>query len=74
MDTSNNIPRWAFITEWITIIATLLTCFGFLYSHMNTIEARLDKRIENQEASLLAQSKRSDQLYIMFIELVKEKK
>ena len=42
------------ITEWITILGTLLACFVFL------------------SAQIQQQSTRTDKLYEMFIDLVKE--
>ena len=51
------------IIEWVSIVAIFLTCFLFLFHEMKHIEAKIDQ-----------QSNRTDRLYEMFIELIKEKK
>jgi len=56
--------------EWIqtvTIIATLGIPLGFMWKEMKNIEEKMDRKTEQQ-------SNRSDRLYEMFIDLVKEKK
>lgn len=56
-------PSWVFFTEWATTIATFLICFMFLYSQINALDRKIDR-----------QSERTDKLYEMFIDLVKEVK
>lgn len=56
--------------EWIqfvTIFATLLAGFGFIYRELKGFEVQIRQDIN-------AQSGRTDRLYEMFIELVKERK
>lgn len=58
------------IMDWIqffTIMATLLGGFGFIYK-----EIREDVRAYRED--IKTQSARSDQLYTMFIDLLKSKK
>lgn len=73
------------IMQFLTIMATLLGGFSFMYKEMKGIEKDLKEDIKIQSArsdqlysafreSLLSQTKRSDQLYIMFIDLLKEKR
>lgn len=52
----NNKPSGWFFAEWISIIATFIVCFVFLF-------------YQNQ-----VQSSRTDRLYEMFIELIKDGK
>lgn len=49
--------------EVVTVAALFFTGFGFLMSEMHRIEAKIDQ-----------QSSRSDRLYEMFIDLLKDKK
>lgn len=51
--------------QFITIMATLVTCFGFLYREIKSLERDVREDIKTQ-------SNRSDQLYTMFIDLIKE--
>ncbi len=55
------------IGEWITLATIFLGCFGFLYSEMKSVSTTMHDR-------MLAQEKRIDDLYKMFIDLVKETK
>ena len=51
----------------LTLLISLFTLFGFLFGEMKRIEDRLDAKNEILAA-------RSDKLYEMFIDLLKEKK
>ena len=53
----------AWIVEMATIIGVFLACFIFLHNQID----RLDIKLEKQNA-------RTDKLYEMFIELIKENK
>lgn len=56
------------MNEWIQftgIILTVLGTFVFLWKEMKTIETKLDSQIQKQ-------SERTDTLYEMFIDLLKE--
>lgn len=55
------------IVEWLTLAAIFVGCFLFLHSEMKGINCNLQDR-------MLAQEHRTDRLYEMFIELVKEKR
>ena len=62
------------LTNTLPILGTFLACFSFLYREMRRIEDRLDKSIDKQATEIKAQSARSDKLYEMFIDLLKERK
>ena len=51
----------------LAIILSLFTGFRFMYNEMRSIEDKLDKKIDMQAA-------RSDKLYEMFIDLLKDRK
>jgi hypothetical protein len=58
--------KGGFMNEWMqfsAIIFTVLGTFGFLWRELKTLESRIDK-----------QSNRTDKLYEMFIDLLKEQK
>jgi len=68
MDNSNSLKlNRLVIGEWISLAAVFIGCFFFLYSEMKAIENRLDAR-------MLSQEQRTDRLYEMFIDLLKEKR
>ena len=52
--------------EFFTLMATLLTGFGFLFKEFKSVEKDLRDDLRQQSA-------RSDQLYTMFIDLLKNK-
>lgn len=69
------------VKQNIEFIALMVTILGSAY----TIDSKLDRRIEQTEKTMISQhtdfqrslneqSARSDRLYEMFIELVKEKR
>jgi hypothetical protein len=52
----------AVIIEWVTILTAVVACFAVLYSEIKGLDAKLER-----------QSHRSDRLYEMFIDLLKDK-
>lgn len=55
------------IEQYLTLLATMLAGFGFIYKEIKSMEKDL-------KADVKAQSLRSDQLYTMFIDLLKAEK
>ena len=55
--------NWVTFTEWATTLGVFIACFIFLHNQINA----LDQKIERQSA-------RTDKLYEMFIDLIKEGK
>ena len=53
--------------EFFTLMATLIAGFGFLFKEFKSVEKDLREDIRQQSA-------RSDQLYTMFIDLLKVRK
>ncbi len=53
------------ITEWLTLSAVFVGCFFFLHTEIQNMNCQLNLRIQSQE-------QRSDRLYEMFIDLIKE--
>lgn len=51
------------IIEWMSILGVFIVCFLFLFSEIKHLETKIDQ-----------QSARTDRLYEMFIDLLKEKK
>lgn len=49
--------------EWITILTSVLACFGILYWEIKALDGKIDK-----------QSERTDRLYEMFIDLLKDQR
>lgn len=47
--------------EWVSIISIFLICFVFLFNEMRRLESKIDQ-----------QTSRTDKLYEMFIDLLKE--
>ena len=64
--TLKSFDRMAWI-QWISLIGTTITCFVFLFHEIH--ETRKEVRDER-----IAQSARTDRLYGMFLDLLKEKK
>jgi len=54
------------IIQFITLFATMLTGFGFIYRELKNIEKDIREDVKIQSA-------RADQLYTMFIDLLKSK-
>lgn len=60
-------PKWNIsiaIPQWLTAGA-VLTSYFFLHSEIGVLSSKLD-------AEVRAQNQRSDQLYMMFVDLLKE--
>ncbi len=55
------------VIEWLTILGAVLTCFWILFSEIRGLDSKIDRNVE-------IQSLRSDRLYEMFIDLLKETK
>jgi hypothetical protein len=72
---------WNHIDAIGSVFTILSVIFGFFYKFydkidrkINKIEVKLDDAIKNQRDSMLQQSARTDKLYEMFIDLLKENK
>lgn len=63
---NNNINKLV-ITEWLTLAGLIIACFLFNHAQMQDISNKLDQRIN-------IQCQRTDDLYKMFIDLIKEGK
>jgi hypothetical protein len=55
-------------------IQTILSLFAIVWYFSRHIEAKFESKFDKFEIALKSQSDRTDQLYQMFIELLKEKK
>lgn len=55
------------LIEWISILGAVVTCFWILFSEIRSLDSKIDRNSEVQSA-------RSDRLYEMFIDLLKETK
>jgi hypothetical protein len=64
MDSKTN---WASHIEWITLMITVI---GGVY----VIDAKIDRQISEVRIEVTSQSARTDRLYEMFIDLVREKR
>lgn len=80
MANENNASR-AHIVEWLTIVSLILGCFYFNHNTMKEIKSeistefeRMDQQLARMDQRMLQQEARTDQLYTMFIDLVKEGK
>lgn len=66
------------LVEWITTLGVFLACFLFLLHRIEALEAKQDLKIQEirQEGRMdrQTQSERSDKLYEMFYELLKEQR
>lgn len=60
------------ITEWLTLAGLIIGCFLFNHTQMQDIANKLDKRICAQEQRTNQLNQRADDLYKMFIDLLKE--
>lgn len=54
------------LSEWITLMGTVIVCFSFLYHKIETQGESSDRKFEIQGA-------RTDKLYEMFYEVVKDR-
>lgn len=75
--TDNNTNR-LIVIEWITLAAVFVGCFFFLHNQITSINCSIEARMIAQEEifnkRMIAQEQRTDRLYEMFIDLLKEKK
>lgn len=53
--------------QFLTVMATMLAGFGFMYKELKSLEKDIRDDIKQQAS-------RTDQLYTMFIDLLKEKR
>lgn len=64
--------------QFFTLFGTMLGGFGFIYREFKSSQSDLKNDLKNFESEIRSdikiQSGRSDQLYTMFIDLLKEKK
>jgi hypothetical protein len=60
--------------QWISIVTPTIVCFVFLLNQIKDIQRKMDRRFEQQEERISQKSRRTDKLYEMFIDLLKEKK
>lgn len=62
------------ILLWVSIITPILAFFGFIYNQISNWRSETKEEIKKIEQAISAQSARTDKLYEMFIDLLKEKK
>lgn len=55
------------VTEWLTLAGIVIACFFFLHSEVKAVNCSMQDR-------MLSQEQRTDRLYEMFIDLVKDNK
>lgn len=67
MENSKEKLQRTVVIEWITILTAVLACFGVLYAEIKGLDGKLER-------STAAQIARTDKLYEMFIDLLKETK
>ena len=67
-------PTWQFIMELASIIGVFLICFVFLHNQIRDLDSKMETRINQQSIALQKQCERTDKLYEMFVDLLKEKK
>lgn len=60
--------------QFLTIMATMLAGFGFIYKEFKSWEEDIREDIKQQSTRIDQQSIRTDQLYTMFIDLLKAKR
>ena len=78
---NENKKTFIIITEWLTILGTLLACFFFLHSQiselrsdMKSINIALNERIDQTHSRIDQENTRIDQMYAVLLESLKEKK
>lgn len=64
----------AVLFEWITILTAVITCFGVLYSEIKSLDGKIERQGERIDKNSEMQIARTDKLYEMFIDLLKETK
>jgi hypothetical protein len=62
------------IIEWITILTAVLTCFGVLYAEIKGLDGKIERQGDRTDKMCEMHNARSDRLYEMFIDLLKETK
>lgn len=62
---ANKITHRLIIAEWATLGAILVGCFMFLFS-------KIERQADRSDEQFAKQTERSDHLYEMFIDLIKE--
>ena len=60
------------IAEWVTLISVFVGCFLFLFHKIEKQSERTDSLIVIMNEQFAKQTERSDHLYQMFIDLIKE--
>lgn len=60
------------VTEWLTLAAIFVGCFFFLHTEITALDCRIESRIQLQESRIQAQEQRSDRLYEMYVQALKE--
>lgn len=66
--------HWSTHIEFVVLFVTLIGGFYLLDGKIEKQSARTDSLYESLQVCMVNQSQRSDKLYEMFIEIVKEKK
>lgn len=69
---SSKLTNKLIIGEGVAILCAMLTCFAWLHGQIQHQNDRLDQHIAVSQEAIAAQSARSDQLYTMFYDLLKE--
>ena len=67
-------PTWILHAEFFTLIGTMIGGCLLLISRMDTMRKENHDMIQQQAQRIDEQGKRSDRLYEMFIELLKDNK
>jgi hypothetical protein len=60
------------ITEWVTLLSVFVGCFLFLFSRIEKLSDRMDSAQHNFQESMSIHADRSDKIYEMFIDLLRE--
>lgn len=64
---------WIFITEWISVLGTLIACFLFLHSQIQGVSNRLDAQISISNQRFDQENQRIDQMYYVLLESLRNK-
>lgn len=65
MEINTNYINRMIVFEWLSLAAIFVGCFFFLHNDIKNIQSEINSR-------MLAQEQRTDRLYEMFIDLIKE--
>jgi len=71
MEQRNN---WITHFEWLSALGTFVICFVFLYTQIKDLDRDVRCQIQEVRTQMITQNARSDRLYEMFIDLLKDKK